>query len=190
MSALYRSGRIIHLMYKTGIYPGAFDPLHQGHIAFAREAIKVCGLDEVVFLPERLPRGKDNVTGLTERVALLREGLSGEGLRVAQLASDRFTVKDTLPELLEMFAGSELTLLLGSDIALTLTYRWEGLEILLASVSLAIGMRGDDSPDEIAGIITALEKEYGLAVTHTIVQTEHAGLASSQIRLGQLTAEA
>lgn len=177
-------------MHKVGIYPGTFDPLHQGHIAFAHEAMKACGLSEIVFLPERLPRGKHNVSNLEERITLLRDGLPDKDLRVAQLASDRFTVGDTLPELLDMFAGAELTLLIGSDVARTLTYRWDGLPDLLASVSLVIGIRGDDTPEEMAAIITALEKDYDMPIVCTIVQTEHAGLASSQIKLNQLAAEA
>lgn len=176
-------------MRKVGIYPGTFDPVHDGHIALALEAINVCGLDEVVFLPERLPRGKNNVTDISDRVASLRKNLTAGGLRVAELSSERFTVQATLPEILRMFAGSELSFLLGSDVVRTFTYRWEGLQTLLASVSLVIGMRGGDSPEEIAGIIDNLEKEYGMPITRTIIKTAHADKASSHIRRGLLAAE-
>jgi nicotinate-nucleotide adenylyltransferase len=177
-------------MKRVGIYSGTFDPVHPGHVAFALGALEACGLDRVVFLPEHSPRGKSNVSHINKRVDLLRESLTDERLSVARLTSERFTVKDTLPEIQSMFKGSELVLLVGSDIVRTFTYRWDGLEALLRQVSLAIGMRGDDSPTEISAIITGLEKDYETTVNHTILHCGYADMASSQIRLKRLAAEA
>ena len=144
-------------MRSIGIYPGAFDPVHAGHIAFAREAKRICGLDEVVFLPEPSPRGKQDVTRLSDRLALLRASLADEGLRVATLTSQQFTVHQTLPEIEQLFPDATLTLLAGSDVARTFQYRWPGLETLLMRVSLAIGLRGDDVPAEMHDIMASLE---------------------------------
>lgn len=176
-------------MKHVGIYSGAFDPVHPGHIAFALGALEACGLDQVVFLPEHSPRGKDNVSHLDKRIDLLRESLKDERLSIARLVSKRFTVEDTLPEIQSMFRDSELTLLVGSDIVGTFAYRWDGLETLLSQVSLAIGMRGNDSQAEVAGIIAGLEKDYGITVNYTILRCEHADIASSHIRLKRLAAE-
>jgi nicotinate-nucleotide adenylyltransferase len=168
---------------RIGIYPGTFDPVHPGHIAFAREALQACQLDEVILLPERLPRGKQHVTGLAQRVTLLTKATATvANVRIAQLQSDQFTVAGTLPELEQLFPDAELTLLVGSDIARTFLYRWPGLEILLASMRLAIGLRGHDTPSEIAGIIKELEQQYGLTVAYTLIRTPHAHLASSHFR--------
>lgn len=170
-------------MKQVGIYSGAFDPVHQGHISFALGALEACGLDQIVFLPEHSPRGKNNVSHIDERISLLRDSLQDERLSVARLVTQRFTVKDTLPEIQSMFMDTKLTLLVGSDVVRTFTYRWEGLETLLSQVSLAIGMRSDDSPSEVAAIIARLEKDYGITVKHTILHAKHADLASSRIRL-------
>ncbi len=171
------------MVYKVGIYPGTFDPPHEGHLAFAREAVRVGKLDEVLFLPEILPRGKPNATTISKRVALLEEAIrSVENARVVQLEGGQFTVRDTLPRLREFVGESELTLLLGSDIVQTFSYRWEDLEVLLSQVSLAIGMRSGVTQGEIILFMEELRKQYRTPISYRLVSTEYAGLSSSQVR--------
>lgn len=172
---------------RTGIYPGTFDPVHKGHIAFALETMKACELDEVIFLPEHSPRGKDNVTHISQRVTSLRQNLTDAGLSVVELSSKRFTVTDTLPELQQLFKTSKLTLLVGSDMARTFSYRWEGLEVLLRTVSLAIGIRGDDTPEHMLAIVNELQRKHGVAIQHSIVHTPYPNLASSLLRQTRTT---
>jgi nicotinate-nucleotide adenylyltransferase len=168
---------------RIGIYPGTFDPVHPGHISFAQEALRACQLDEIALLPERLPRGKQHVTGLAQRVRLLTEATAATpGVRIVQLQSAQFTVSETLPELRQLFPHAELTLLVGSDVARTFLYRWPGLKILLASMQLAIGLRAHDTPEEMAGIIQELEQQYSITVPYTLIHTPHAHLASSHFR--------
>ena len=57
---------------RVGIYPGAFDPVHKGHIAFALAAITAHQLDKVFFLPEPSPRHKQGVKALDHRVEMVR----------------------------------------------------------------------------------------------------------------------
>lgn len=170
---------------RTGIYSGTFDPVHPGHIAFAEESMRKCNLDEVVFLPEQKPRGKEEVTELVHRVTLLERATAAiSGLRVVQLASEQFTVQQTLPELRQAFGDSRLTLLIGSDIARTFLYRWEGLDTLLDEVSLAIGLRSHDNPEEIATIMSQISHDYHIFPEYTLISTPEAEMASSQIRNG------
>ena len=42
-------------MTRTGFYPGAFDPIHNGHLVAASEVAHSFGLDEVVFVPTGVP---------------------------------------------------------------------------------------------------------------------------------------
>lgn len=170
---------------RTGIYSGTFDPVHPGHIAFAEEAMQACSLDEVIFIPEQNPRGKEHVTDISHRIALIERATEAiAGLRVVQLASEQFNVAQTLPELHRTFGDSNLTLLVGSDIARTFLYRWDGLDTLLTDVSLAIGMRSNDDPDEIATIMNRLAHDYGIPIDYTLISTPEADIASSQIRNG------
>jgi len=168
---------------KIGIYPGTFDPVHAGHIAFGNETLKMCGLDEIIFLPDPSPRGKSNATHASERLILLNEATASiENIRVVALGNETFTVHKTLPKLREQFGDSELTLLVGSDVVRTFLYRWEGLDILLRQVSLAIGMRNGDSPDEMELIINELENEHGITIPYELIVTQYADVSSSQLK--------
>lgn len=170
-------------MRRIGIYSGTFNPVHKGHFAFAAEAMRVCGLDEVAFAPEHSPRGKQNVANLPYRIELIRQEISkAANMRVIELKSPRFTVQDTLPEIKDMFAGAKLTLLIGSDVVKTLLRRWENLDTLLTDVALAIGMRGDDRKEDVAETMACLEKKYGLPVKYTIVQAPFSDISSTLIR--------
>jgi nicotinate-nucleotide adenylyltransferase len=168
---------------RIGIYPGTFDPIHQGHVSFASQALKECSLDQVVFLPEPAPREKHSVSTITERTALINEAIKDtQKLSLFNPSSTQFTVRDTLPELLSHFGDAELTFLVGSDIIRTFPYRWHDLDILLSDVSLAIGMRTDDTKDDIVSIIKQLEDQYNLPIRYTFISTPDSHRASSHVR--------
>lgn len=169
---------------RTGIYSGTFDPIHQGHIAFAQEALRACKLDEVIFLPEHSPRNKDGVTGISHRIALIERATAAiPVLRVIGLTSQQFTVQHTLPELYQTFSNSHLTLLAGSDVVRASLRYWKGIDVLLRKMPLAIGLRSNDSPAEIATILSRLSQDLGIAVDYTIVSAPHADMTASQIRI-------
>lgn len=167
----------------VGIYPGTFDPIHQGHISFALETLRACALDQVVFLPEPTPRGKDTVSAITDRIERTEQAIKGiTGLSIFSPSSSQFTVRDTLPELRRKFGDAELTLLVGSDIVRTFQHRWQDLDLLLKDVSLAIGMRAEDTENDIVTIIKHLEKQYDIVIRYTLVTTPDNHRASSHVR--------
>jgi nicotinate-nucleotide adenylyltransferase len=177
-------------MAKIGIFSGTFDPVHQGHIAFCLEARRVCRLDRVVLLPERLPRSKQEVTPLSHRVALLRHAVEElPELQVVVLNTDQLTVKQTLPELQHLFDGAELTLLIGSDVVPTLLYRWEGLTSLFMNTSLAIGLRQTDTKEAVARVMQQLEREHQMPIRYTLIQSNYPDATSSHIRNGVYAVE-
>ncbi len=123
----------------VGIYAGTFDPTHNGHIAFCLAALDK-GLDRVVLLPERRPRNKPFATDFAHRVAMAQLATSQYGgLDVLQLPDEQFTVQGTLPKLQARF-GSNITLLLGSDVAQNL-HLWQDISQLLDVVGLCVAIR-------------------------------------------------
>lgn len=166
-----------------GIYSGTFDPIHNGHITFAIETRNTCGLNEVFFMPEPQPRLKDTVTSLEHRIALIQTATTGiDGLSILEPTSERFSVTTTLPMLRDTFQDSYLTLLIGSDIVRTLARDWQDLPALLRDVSLAIGMRGNDTRDEIAAILAKLEQDLDVKIDYTLIDTTDTQVASSKVR--------
>jgi nicotinate-nucleotide adenylyltransferase len=167
---------------KIGVFAGTFDPVHAGHVAFALAARQAGALEEVIFVPEEAPRGKQSVTDITHRMVLLEIATSAQPqLRVARLDSPQFTIKNTLPELRRIGQGSKLVFLIGSDVACHL-HTWEGVAQLLSETELAIGLRDRDSSQEIHHVIRQLQSTYGIAVQYRLIGTSHAQVTSSQIR--------
>lgn len=170
-------------MQKIGIYPGTFDPVHSGHIAFSLEALRIFDLDEVVFLPEALPRGKPTATVISKRILQLNDAIASvKAARVMNLKGSRFTVRETLPELYQLFGSSQLTLLVGSDVVQTFLYRWDDLDMLLGRMKLAIGMRAGDTPDEMIAIMNSLESRYNIPITYELVFTQYDDVSSSRLK--------
>jgi nicotinate-nucleotide adenylyltransferase len=155
---------------RVGIFAGTFDPVHHGHISFAKAALKACELDKVVFLPEASPRNKSSVTSIRHRKDMLLAATAGDDrLEVLTLSDTQFTVAKTLPELQRRFPGARLVLLLGSDVAVYL-HKWQDVKILLERVDIAIGFRENAKP------ITGIEA--------MIIPTSHAHVTSSHVRSG------
>lgn len=164
---------------KVGIYPGTFDPVHVGHLAFALASIAEQGLDMVVFLVEEEPRNKHDVTPLEQRLEMLSLTIKDcPELTGSTLDSRQFTVTCTLPEIRQKFPGSDLCLLIGSDVAYSLP-QWNGIEVLLDECSIILGLRDGDRVDDLQAM---LSKNLPTLQYH-MVKTDKYHIRSSQIKL-------
>ena len=167
-------------MSDIGIYPGAFDPVHRGHIAFARAAAQEVGLDRVVFLPEAYPRRKTGVTHIEHRIELLRRVLAGDAnIGVDTAHGDRFSTEETLPKLQDKYPG-RLWFLLGSDVAKRLG-RWDNIDVLCRSVGFIVGLRQSDTREDLQ---PALADVYMYSPRIVFVESPERFVSSSLIRSG------
>jgi nicotinate-nucleotide adenylyltransferase len=166
-----------------GIYPGTFDPLHDGHIAFCIETYRQCHLDRILLLPERDPRNKPHTTDLEHRVTAITAAIKPYTfIDIAVLESSPFTAAHTIPELSGVLGNATLSLLIGSDIVASL-HLWNDLELLFQDGnSLVVGMRQGDDTQAVKSHIQRAEAKYGLTIPSTHIHTDHAHLASSDIR--------
>lgn len=134
-------GSRTHKPKRIGIYAGAFDPVHVGHIGFALQALEEACLDEVIFLPERMPIAKPGVEHYAHRVAMLIRALAPHPrLSVMEMVDRRYSVKRTLPELEVLFPGDALVFLMGSDVVDHVP-EWPYADRLLKRSELVVGVR-------------------------------------------------
>lgn len=162
-------------MRHIGIFSGSFDPVHVGHISFAKEAMQVCKLDEVVFMPERFPRGKPNISPISERITELEIALAETPFKIFDAHTDQFTVDETLAELETLYPATKFTFLIGSDVAQNLP-KWKHIERLTSRYDFAIGMRTGDTEESLK---KALSDVTG---TFRFVEAPHRHVSSSQLR--------
>jgi nicotinate-nucleotide adenylyltransferase len=68
------------LIRKTGLLGGTFDPIHNGHLALAEAAGKLCNLSEIVLIPAAVPPHKQYraITPFSHRVAMMKMAIAGK----------------------------------------------------------------------------------------------------------------
>jgi nicotinate-nucleotide adenylyltransferase len=172
-------------MKNIGIFAGTFDPVHEGHIAFCLVAYDLCHLDKIYLLPERSPRNKQNVSSIIERGALLELAVASiPELDVLSLDDDFFSVEKTLPKLQQKFPDSQITLLIGSDVACESLPHWDNLKELLKTVKLAIGVRSTHDREQVRAVLQKLEATYG-PIHYRVITSPLGDLSSSQARISK-----
>ena len=106
---------------RVGVFGGAFDPIHFGHLILAEQCREQAGLDKVWFVPAARHPFKSDPAGtpFERRVEMLRLAIAGySAFEVNDIEKDRpgpsYTA-DTLDELQRLHPEAELHFLLGSD---------------------------------------------------------------------------
>lgn len=166
---------------RIGIYSGTFDPVHEGHLAFAHEAMEQAGLDKVFFLVEPRPRRKQGVKAFEHRFQMVQLSIKDEpNFGAIMLEQQRFTATDTLPILTERFKGAELYMLMGDDM-LSHFADWPHVEKLMSSVQFVIGLRHLDAK-EVRRRVDLVQRTRGLAMQYRQFQAPEPVYASSKIR--------
>lgn len=128
---------------RVGIYGGAFDPVHAGHIAFALQAVEAARLDQVIFLPERRPRSKPGVEHYAHRVAMLKRALAPHpDLAVMEVVDRHFTVRRIHPLLQSLYPDAQFVMLMGSDTVAMLP-QWQFAERLMLEWEFVVGVRAE-----------------------------------------------
>ncbi len=138
-----------------GMMGGTFDPIHNGHLILAQEALNNFNLDHVVFVPSGIPPHKDakKVTEAEERYMLTvlatienpdfsvhRFELEHEGRSYTIHTLEYF--KEILPK------GSELFFITGLDTVLDIA-TWKNYEKLLDLCIFICAKRPDFSFEEL-----------------------------------------
>jgi len=143
-----------------GILGGTFDPVHEGHLAVARQVLSRFGLDTVLFIPAPSPPHKEHsLTPFVHRVAMLEAALEEEpGMGLSILEAERnppsYTV-ETLEELHRRLDPCKLHLVLGADmfVEIELWYRYADLFRL---ADLIVAARPGVPDADVARQVTSL----------------------------------
>ena len=165
-----------------GIMGGTFDPIHNGHLAAARQLRDVADLDQVWLMPNSQPphRSDPPLAPAEDRMRMVELAVGEQpGLQASRLEVERGNVSytiDTLRELARRFPGQRFELLLGSDAALQIR-AWHEAAALLAEASFVIFNRPETS------LAPQTMHELGFAPARTrVVHLDTPAIAAHQIR--------
>jgi len=137
-------------MDPIGVFGGAFDPVHYGHLRTALELQQTLRLAEIRFVPCGQPPHRPAAVAPADlRLTMLKAALEGNPAFIADRRElDRpgpsYTV-DTLAELREDFPGRPLCLMIGMDAFLGLP-GWHRWEEILATAHLVVAHRPGWTP--------------------------------------------
>jgi nicotinate-nucleotide adenylyltransferase len=166
----------------TGILGGTFDPVHNGHLAAARQLRDVADLTEVWLMPNAMPphRSAAPVASAEDRLRMVQLAVDGlPGLLPSALEVERggpsYTI-DSVAELSRRFPGRPFAILLGSDAALQIR-SWHDADALLDAAHFVIFNRPDTT------LAPQTLHELGFAPVRTrIVHLDTPAIAAHQVR--------
>jgi nicotinate-nucleotide adenylyltransferase len=173
-----------------GIFGGTFNPIHNGHIQLAKQALESLALDEVHFLPCANPvhRGAPQVSS-SGRLNMIKLAIAADDRFVANtLELDRggasFMV-DTLREVREQNRDESIGLMLGAD-AFNGILNWKQPAELLELAHLIVCQRPGIKMDRgifsdrwVQSAASLKQEKYGHVLPLTINQSH---CSSTRIR--------
>jgi len=146
---------------RIGVFGGAFDPVHYGHLILAEQAREQARLDQVLFVPAARHPFKAATTAapFDRRAEMLRLATAGNpAFRVDEIEKDRpgpsYTA-DTLDELKRRRPGDELFLLVGSDTLAELP-TWYAPERIVRAAGLVVMARPGHVIPDVAQLSAAI----------------------------------
>lgn len=161
---------------------GTFDPVHNGHLAAARQLLTVADLEQVWLMPNATPphRTATPVANAEDRLRMVELAVAGQpGLHPSRIEVDRggvsYTV-DTIRQLAREFVEQRFSLLLGSDAALQIR-SWHDANALLDEATFVIFNRPDTA------LAPQTLHELGFAPARSrIVHLDTPAIAAHQVR--------
>lgn len=131
---------------KTGVFGGAFDPVHKGHLAIATSYLKSGLIDELWVMPTPNPPFKQEGTNadFVHRFNMARLAFAG----IPNISVSDFETKlvgisytlHTLKALREQFPGRTWSLCIGEDNLMTF-HKWHAYEQVLSMANLIVAER-------------------------------------------------
>ena len=144
---------------RVGILGGTFDPVHVGHLVAAVNAKSVLELDAVLLVVANVPWqkvGERAISPAEDRFAMVEAAArSADGVEASPIEIERggaSYTSDTLRELLEKDADTELFVIVGADVVAGLP-TWERIEEVRELATLVVVNRpGSDATPLLGGL--------------------------------------
>jgi nicotinate-nucleotide adenylyltransferase len=166
-----------------GVLGGAFNPPHIGHLLLAQEAVVALGLDELILVPTGVAPHKriEPEPGAAVRLEMAAAAIAAvPGLAVSDVEVGRegpsFAFR-TLELLADEHSGSQLTFVMGADVASGLE-RWKRPERVLELAAVAVAAR----PGFDLGEIDAGLERLGAPGPAERIEMPPVGISSTLVR--------
>ena len=170
---------------RIGIYGGAFNPVHNGHLHLAAYFCTACHLQQLLFVPTARPphRSDDGFAPAADRIAMLRLATAQRSDWTVstvelELPGKSYTY-DTVCALEQQYPGAELYLLVGADQFLHFD-SWYKADQLLQKVTLLGAPRQDET--QRRQMETALSSKLFAGARVQVAAMQALPMSSSAVR--------
>lgn len=170
-------------MKKIGILGGTFNPIHNGHIAIAREAYHYLQLDKIIFIPSGVSYLKTGVLPAKDRYEMVREAIQDysffdiSDIEIKR-AGNSYTY-ETLQELHQTNPNDRFYFILGAD-SLYSIQTWKEPEIIFELCTIVCAVRDDVSKSQLQQKADMLHEDFGAEVI--LLPMDHIDISSTEIR--------
>lgn len=169
---------------RIGIYGGAFNPVHNGHINLAQSYLKSLSLDKLLVIPTANPPHKsaEGLACAQARLAMLSLAFKTDNkVEISDIEfrrEEKSYTYDTITELRKSYPEDEFFLIIGNDQFLSFD-KWYKYNELLSEVVLCTAAREKNKKEEIISFAEKLlngRSDYYLAAFEPVI------VSSSEIR--------
>jgi len=178
-------------MIRYGIYGGAFDPIHFGHLLLAESCLRQAKLDRVFFVPTGTSphrSGKENYHASAEdRLSMIESAIMGcDEFLVSRHEIDQQEISYTV-ETLQYFHRAfalvepQFFLLMGADMFNDLPNWHEAGEICKLALPLVVS-RPETPPPYFAALGGIVSTDHLEEIRHSAIVMPQIGISSTQIR--------
>lgn len=172
-------------MRKVGIMGGTFNPIHNGHLMLAEEALRQVPLDEVLFMPSgnsymKADQKVESGTIRADMTALAIQDKPSFKLSTVELEREGNTYTyQTLERLRKENPDTEYYFIMGADSLFQMT-QWVSPERIFANCCILAAVRNDKSTADMEEQIRLLKQEYGADIR--LLQISRMDISSSAVR--------
>lgn len=168
---------------KIGIFGGAFNPVHNGHLNIADAFYEGLKLDKLLLIPTANPPHKSGAGLLSgeDRINMLRLAIENKPYEISTIEferNDKSYTYNTLLELKKLYPEADLFLIIGADQIINFD-KWYRYSDILDMVTLCASARENEEEKQI--IIKSAQR---LGIQDSFYMSSRAVLrvSSSEIR--------
>ncbi len=166
------------------MFGGSFNPIHNAHVNLASSFIKKLKLDKLLLIPTATPPHKSDSEMVSAEHRLNMCTLASEDIKKVEVSDieikregKSYTV-DTLRQLKEIYPDSEIFLITGADMFMTLL-EWREPEEIFSLATVCSVPRNDDDVE----VLEEKEKLYNKMGAKTVIlDLKKCSISSSRIR--------
>lgn len=170
----------------VGLYGGTFDPIHLGHIKIAKAAVEQFNLDELWFIPAKIPPHKQVSVIADEKqrldmLKLARENLE-EKFKICKYELEKESISYsyiTLTDFKNMYPDYKFIFIIGED-SLEDFEKWKNPDIISKLVEIAVVPRFNSDYNNINSISKLYNKKYGTLIN--ILDFSLVKISSTEVR--------